>query len=197
MSATAAHPGTAPIRRFPLPRLGLAAGLVALAVALLAFHHALRVGEARLATPLLEWTTGHPALAVSGEPLVLVGLGTSWSSALEVSVMCSAAVLFVPIVVVSAVLALPSQIEVGRLLTALGVCALAVLATNTLRILVIALSMEQWGAGRGYVLAHDTLGTFVSLVGVGIALLLFVRLTVGRISRPNGAARSATGHRRG
>ena len=30
-----------------------------------------------------------------------------------------------------------------------------------------------------------------------IALLLFVRLTVGRISRPNGAARSATGHHRG
>lgn len=174
----------------PYARAGLALLLLASACALTVVNTPPRVWEARLATPLITWATQTDALAVAGQPEILIGVGSSWSRVLEVSVMCSAAVLLVPVLVVGAVLALPRQIEPGRLLAALGVCAAAILATNTLRILVVALCMQRWGAGRGYVLAHDTLGTLISLVGVGVALLLFVRLTVGRLPRLTRTTRS-------
>ena len=173
----------APRRALDPRRLALALTLLGTAAATVAFSHGLRVQEARLAAPLVDTVTGRRALSVPDQPEIMAGLGTTWATMLHVSVMCSAAVLFVPVLVVAAAIAPARQINPVRLVAALAACGLAILATNTLRIIAIAASMEHWGPSRGYVLAHDSLGSLISLIGVGIGLLLFVRLTVGRIDR--------------
>lgn len=177
-------------------RLLLALTLLGVATATVAFSHGLRVQEARVAAPLVDVVTGRRALSLPGQPEIMAGLGTTWASVLDVTVMCSAAVLYVPVLVMGAALAPARQINPLRLVTALSACGLAILATNTLRIIAIAASMERWGP-KGYVLAHDTLGTLISLTGVGSALLIFVRLTVGELPRPLGARRRLRGRRVG
>lgn len=171
-------------RRTLATRVATCAGVALLLVVLLLTSAHLRVAEARLAAPVLQLVTGHPARPIPGTPIVVAGLNTHWVVGLEVSPMCSAAILFIPILVAAAVVACSSQTRPVQLAVALAACAALLLATNTARIAAIALCIQHLGIGRGYGLAHDTLGTLISFAGVGLALLAFVFLVTRSRKRP-------------
>jgi len=171
----------APARRSLIPpaRFPFAVALLGAAALLLHASASLRVFEAQSAAPLIEQLTRSPAFVVTGRPVILAGVGTPWASAVEVSMMCSGAVLSVPVLVVAAVIALSRHVPPARLLIAILVCVTAIWVTNTARIVVIAFFMQRFGPSIGYVLAYESLGMLVSFAGVGVALILFVWLTVG------------------
>ncbi|WP_369052046.1 hypothetical protein [Kineococcus terrestris] len=155
-------------------RTALTAALVAGYAILLTRDAAVRHAEACASAALVR-ATGTAATCAGDSTLyrvegLLVGHTTT--------IGCSALVLLLPFVAVTALLLpvrrVPLVVPVGALATA----AVVVVAVNQLRLLTIASGVRAWGLERGYGATHVLAGTVVSTVGVIAGGLVFLVLIV-------------------
>jgi exosortase/archaeosortase family protein len=156
----------------------LVAGIVALALTL--------SDSARFEAHIAGWATenilGLPAqLAATGSQLT-VGAGTATLFTIEVGVACSVVLLIVPLMLVAIAQLMTGRASVLRVLPAVVVGAVLLLAINALRImLIVSMTYQQHLEGFGW--AHTIYGSLVVLVGLAVTVVGFVLFTAGGFKR--------------
>lgn len=172
-------PWPAQQRSFSLPefdsrstRWGLAALVVALAVALFVGQASVREGEAWVAVVLL--TAARIVGAQTFGSNVLFSLDGAFVG-VNITAACSAALLISPFFLLAAGLLLSRRTSVGGGLRTLGLVATWLFVMNQVRIVLVVLSMRLWGFERGYELTHIALGSVLSTFAVFGGVALFVR----------------------
>ncbi|GAA3053086.1 exosortase P [Actinokineospora globicatena] len=152
----------------------LAFALVAAAVALVVGNRLYRTAEMALASGILRVITSGGVQLVAERQTVYFGLGGAHPFGLRMSPECTSAFLVLPLLLVAAVMiALRGRIA-GRVLVALGLASVAVIAVNQLRVLTLVGLINGLGTDQGYYWGHTFLGSIVSVVGGAAALVLFV-----------------------
>lgn len=116
-------------------------------------------------------------------------VSTVWTG-LSLTAECTVAWLIAPLLALCGLIVLGPRLRVRAVLVAVGLTAVALVAVNVLRVVVIALATHKWGVDVGYRWSHDVYGSMVTVVGVGVAILLFLRLAT-RFSRGDLAATPA------
>jgi exosortase/archaeosortase family protein len=159
-------------RGVALARLALAAALAVGFVLLVVNAPAFRDLEAWSSQPLTALVTRGGTSHIDDSAVVLFGLGTPGARGLRVTPECSALALVLPVVgVVAFLIGFGRRFSVGRVLMAgLGTCAV-ILTVNTIRVALIAMATQRWGA-EGYEVSHLFVGSVVSLVGFSIGLIV-------------------------
>ncbi|HEX3333255.1 MAG TPA: hypothetical protein VHS57_02885 [Acidimicrobiales bacterium] len=166
--STAAEPST---RISWLGRVAVALGLVALGVLILtAWSAPYRSVEAHAAS----WVVGlfTPTRLYGNEWLVSGHGGGLW---FVVTTICTSALIVLPLLGFATWATLMRRVKVSMALAGLAAGTAVVLVLSTARLALIGLSWWQWGYPSLW-LAHDFVGTFISLVAM--ALGLGVQITV-------------------
>lgn len=169
------------------------AGVVALsaAVLLLLSEGWYRGVEAALAGRALSGLLGFPVMI--SRPLRTVffafhGTGPAHMLGLQITLGCSSDLLLAPVLLFTGLLLLFGRSSGPRVLLAASVAAAVVVLVNTLRLVLIALLVDWWGVETGFGWGHTLFGSVLTLVGMAVALGVFV-VAVGRERR--GGARPA------
>ena len=136
-------------------------------------HAAHRLGRART----------EPAIALTVEetvsaPILWFGLGAPGAFGLIITPDCSSVLLIAPLCVLGIALLVPRKLAVDRVMKALTVAALILVAGNLIRIGVIVLAIRMAGIGTGYQVGHLVLGSLVSIVCIGMSLTLLTVIIV-------------------
>jgi hypothetical protein len=148
----------------------VAAGLAVVAIAVLALQQIVRRSEASFSAGLLRILHVRPAQSI-GISVVFPLKGHFVGYTLSVG--CSAALLIIPFMLVSAGLLGSRRVSMTRCLQSLAVVAAILFIVNQLRFLVIAASMVLWGYRIGYERSHIFFGTLLSTVGVVAGVIVF------------------------
>ncbi len=159
--------------RPPVISRGRAAAMTVLggiAAALLGFEYQFRHLEAYTAAHLYELMT--PTIAASSAPIIWFGLGSPGAFGLVITPDCSSALLIAPLCVLGVALLVPRKLAVHRVMKALVVAAVILVAGNLTRIGVIALAIRVAGIGTGYQVGHLVLGSVISIVCIAVSLVL-------------------------
>jgi hypothetical protein len=155
----------------------MVAGVLAVvAVAVLVMQQAVRRIEAALSAGFLRVLHVRPAGSL-GVSVVFPLRGHFVGYTLSVG--CSAALLIIPFVLVSAGLLGSGRVPLGRCLQTLAVVTVILIVVNQLRFLVIAASMVLWGFRTGYERSHVFFGTLLSTVGVVAGVIVFIFMLGG------------------
>ncbi len=150
--------------------LGVAIALVAAGVGLAVSQGAIRVLEAQLSAALGSILGQHTQAVGDSVIFPLGNRFVGWNLTLA----CTAALLVAPFFLLAAGLVASGRLGIRRALLTLGAVAVLVFAANQLRMLVITISMREWGFVTGYERSHVLLGTVVSTLGLVIGLLVFI-----------------------
>jgi exosortase/archaeosortase len=86
--------------------------------------------------------------------------------------------LVAPLCVLGIALLIPRKLAVDRVMKALAVAALILVAGNVIRIGVIVLAIRVAGIGTGYQVGHLVLGSLVSIVCIAMSLTLLTVIIV-------------------
>ncbi|MDP5227707.1 MULTISPECIES: exosortase S [Arthrobacter] len=153
---------------------GLLPALICFALAgvVLYQQEAIRAGEARLMSAI--FAVALPGGSYAVRDIVFFNLGTGHAYGIQVSPLCSSAVLMAPILAISGVLFLLRRIPVGRLFRAAVLAAALVVFSNLLRYFMIALAEVSWGQA-GFDVVHHFVGSFLVILAFVLAVLLLVR----------------------
>jgi len=164
-------------RRGPvIGRAAVAAALVGVAVCGFVFLNYWRSVEAEFAAHVLGWGTStslnfHAAV-------VYLPLGHSGSYGLQITAECCSALLVAPAALLAAVMTTRRRVPLHRILAGFTAAVLLVLASNQIRLAVIAWFIHQFGFGEGYRLGHAIVGSLITLffAAMSIGVLLWVAL---------------------
>jgi exosortase/archaeosortase family protein len=171
-----------------LARGGLSATFVILAGVLLAGQDHIRQAEAKATGALLSQITGFTSPVNQFKPVFYVPLprGTagpaSWIG-LSVTPECTVAWLLAPFLMLCAALILGPRLRPRSAVIAMSITAAALVLVNLVRLSVIGLATHFWGMKAGYRWSHDVYGSIIAIVGICLAVVLFVKLAA-RLSRP-------------
>jgi exosortase/archaeosortase family protein len=177
--------------RAAIVRIIATALLAAVVSCLLAFEYQARHIEAVVAAHLFSTVT--PVIAAGSAPIDWFNLGTSKGFGLVITPDCSSALLLVPLGVIGMALLIPRRLAVRRVGAGLAAAAAVIVVGNLLRIAVIAAMVNYYGIHVGYQVGHLVLGSLVSIVFIGVAMVVLVLVVAG----PGSAlARRAHRHRR-
>ncbi|MGQ0616535.1 MAG: archaeosortase/exosortase family protein [Acidimicrobiia bacterium] len=175
----------------------LSAGLLAAAALVLVLEATVRQAETAATAFLAGTVFGLDTFTSSLQPVLYVTTATdpapSWGDVwvgLMVTRECTVAWLLAPLLLLSAVMARGRRLTVGAVAIAAAVAAAALVAVNLLRLLIIVLATHRWGMGTGYRWSHDVYGSLVGVLGVGLALVLFL-ITATRLSHRGGIGAAA------
>lgn len=171
----------------PLPKALTAAALVIVAALLVAFLHVFQSAEAFIATRL--YSAGTPTSVDFHDAIVFFGLGRPGGFGLRITPECSAALLIVPIALVAAGMLARPRVRWNRVLVGFAAASAVLIASNQLRLGVIAWAVHQFGLEAGFQWSHVVVGSVISLVFTIVALVVLVRIAAGE---PAGEARHAT-----
>ncbi len=144
--------------------------LAGIAAALLGFEYQFRHLEAYTAAHLYSVVT--PTLAASSAPIIWFGLGSAGAFGLVITPDCSSALLIAPLCALGVALLIPRKLAVHRVMKAITVAAVILVAGNLARIGVIALAIRVAGIGTGYQVGHLVLGSLISIVCIAVSLVL-------------------------
>ncbi|WP_238412573.1 exosortase P [Saccharothrix deserti] len=158
-----------------LDRVVVVALLVA-AAGLVVAHSAYRTAEITLSGLLLDVLGSDGVEVVASRQTVYFGLGSDSPLGLRMTPECTSAFLLLPLVVVGAVMIALRPRITRRVLFALAVAGVAVVVVNQLRVLTLVGLVEWLGVDTGYYWGHTLLGSMVSVLGGGAALVAFVWL---------------------
>lgn len=120
-----------------------------------------------------------PTVALSA-PIIWFGLGSPGAFGLVITPDCGSALLIAPLWGLGVVLLIPCKLAVHRVMKALAVAALILVAGNPTRIGVIALAIRIAGIGPGYQVGHLVLGSLISIIGIALSLALLMRIITVR-----------------
>lgn len=153
---------------------GLLPALICFALAgvVLYQQEAIRTGEARLMS--IIFGAALPGGSYSVRDIVFFNLGSGHPYGMQVSPLCSSAILMAPIVAIAGVLFLFRRIPVARLARAAVLAAGLVVLSNLLRYFMIALAQVSWGQA-GFDVVHHFVGSFVVILAFVTAVLLLIR----------------------
>jgi exosortase/archaeosortase family protein len=168
----APRPGRRPARG----RVTAMAVLGGIAAALMAFEYQFRHLEAYTAAHL--YSVVAPTMAAPRAPIIWFGLGPSGAFGLVVTPDCSAALLIAPLRVLGIALLVPRKLALNRVMKALTVAALILVAGNLIRIGVIVLAIRVAGIGNGYQVGHLVLGSLISIICIAMSLTLLTVIIV-------------------
>ena len=149
-----------------------------IAAALMGFEDQFRHLEAYTAAHLYELVT--PVIAASSAPIIWFGLGSPGAFGLVITPDCSSALLIAPLCVLGMALLIPCKLGVDRVMKALMVAALILVAGNLTRIGVIALAIRMAGIGTGYQVGHLVLGSLISIICIAVSLILLTVIIAAR-----------------
>ena len=113
-----------------------------------------------------------PAVAEPSAPIIWFGLGSPGAFGLVITPDCSSALLIAPLCLLSVALLIPRKLAVDRVMKALMVAAVILVAGNLTRIGVIALAIRMAGIGTGYQVGHMVLGSLISITCIAVSLSL-------------------------
>lgn len=147
-----------------------AAGLLVIAGLLVGFLHVFQGIEALIATHL--FSAGTPTSADFHHAVVFFGLGQPGGFGLQITPECSSALLIVPLALVAIGLLTRPQVRWQRVLLAFTVASLVLIASNQLRLGVIAWAVSKFGLQTGFQWSHVVVGSVISLVFAVCALAL-------------------------
>jgi hypothetical protein len=155
-----------------LGRVALACGLVALGVAILTvWSEPYRSMEAHTAS----WVVGlFTPTRLYGNEWLVTGHGSGlW---FVVTTICTSGLIVLPLLGFATWATLMRRVKVSMALAGLVAGALVVLLLSTARLAMIGLSWWKWGYPSLW-LAHDFVGTFISLIAMAGGLLVQVAVT--------------------
>lgn len=115
-----------------------------IAAALMGFEFQFRHLEAYAAAHLYSLVT--PTLAASSAPIIWFGLGSPRAFGLVITPDCSSALLIAPLCLLGVVLLIPRKLAVDRVMKALTVAVVILVAGNLTQIGVIALAIRWPGS---------------------------------------------------
>jgi exosortase/archaeosortase family protein len=149
-----------------------------IAAALMGFEFQFRHLEAYAAAHLYSLVT--PTIAASSAPIIWFGLGSPGAFGLVITPDCSSALLIAPLCLLGVVLLIPRKLAVDRVMKALAVAAVILVAGNLTRIGVIALAIRVAGIGTGYQVGHLVLGSLISIICIAVSLALLTVIITAR-----------------
>lgn len=172
-------PRAIPIRK---SRSGGLIGLIFLAAAAAAMlqQEQIRAAEASLMAAVFDGILGGASYSV--EDIIFHNVGGGQPFALQVTGLCSSAVLLAPIAGLAGILFLMGRIPVARLMPAAIIALVIVSLSNATRYFMIAAAQQSWGQ-QGFDLMHHFLGSFVVIFGFVAAIIVLVRAAVVRKGR--------------
>lgn len=183
--------------REPIRRSLLSAGLLSAGALVVVLEAAVRQAETGATAFLAGTVFGLETFTSSIQPVLYITTATdpapTWGEVwvgLMVTRECTVAWLLAPLLVLAAVMARGRRLTVGAVAIAAAVAAAALVAVNLVRLLIIVLATHYWGMGTGYRWSHDVYGSVVGVVGVGLALALFL-ITATRLSNRGGIGAAA------
>lgn len=164
---------------------GILPGLACLAMAVLAMlqQESIRSFEAWAMAWVFERVLGGSSYSV--RDIIFHNIGGGQPFGLEVTGLCSSAVLIAPVLALSGILFLMGRITVPRLARAAALAMLIVVVSNGLRFFMIASAQQAWGE-QGFSIMHHFLGSFVVITGFVAAIIVLVR--AGKATRGRRAA---------
>lgn len=157
-----------------------AAVLLITSIGLFLVLDAAQRAEARIA----EWaiaTVLNTGTRVTGDGMsVLVGIGGTRAFTLQIGIACSVVLILVPFLLIAAAMLASGRASVWRAIPAVIIGALALLAINAARLVLIAhLTMQDGLDGFGW--AHTVYGSAVVLIGLVLVIVAFiVVMAIGR-----------------
>ena len=149
-----------------------------IAAALMGFEFQFRHLEAYAAAHVYSLVT--PTIAASSAPIIWFGLGSPGAFGLVITPDCSSALLIAPLCLLGVVLLIPRKLAVDRVMKALAVAAVILVAGNMTRIGVIALAIRVAGIGTGYQVGHLVLGSLISIICIAVSLSLLTLIITAR-----------------
>ena len=149
-----------------------------IAAALMGFEFQFRHLEAYAAAHVYSLVT--PTIAASSAPIIWFGLGSPGAFGLVITPDCSSALLIAPLCLLGVVLLIPRKLAVDRVMKALAVAAVILVAGNMTRIGVIALAIRVAGIGTGYQVGHLVLGSLISIICIALSLSLLTLIITAR-----------------
>jgi exosortase/archaeosortase family protein len=149
-----------------------------IAAALMGFEFQFRHLEAYTAAHLYSLVT--PTIAAPSAPIIWFGLGSPGAFGLVITPDCSAALLIAPLCLLGVVLLIPRKLAVDRVMKAITVAAVILVAGNLTRIGVIALAIRMAGIGTGYQVGHLVLGSLISIICIAVSLTLLTLIITAR-----------------
>lgn len=180
-----------------LPRFGRALHVcfavlfAALGVLILMQESTIRVGEARLATLILDRFFAEDTMLVTsaGSPAIGFTFGEGWLVA-RVTIQCAIALYLGPVAFLAAALSLSPRTNLLRVLGATVIGMSAMILLNQLRLLAIC---HAWGTGghAAFGWVHGPFGTAFMLLGLTGVLLLFFRIVMRQRSAGQSSGRRA------
>lgn len=161
---------TVPAARRAWFPLGVGIALMAAGVALAVSQGGIRVLEAQLSAALGSILGQHTQAVGDSVIFPLGNRFVGWN----ITLACTAALLVAPFFLLAAGLVASGRLGIRRAVLTLSAVTVLIFAANQLRLLVITVSMRQWGFVTGYERSHVLLGTVVSTLGLVIGLLVFI-----------------------
>jgi hypothetical protein len=155
-----------------LGRVALATGLIAFGVAILTvWSEPYRSMEAHVAS----WVVGlFTPTRLYGNEWLVTGHGSGlW---FVVTTICTSGLIVLPLLGFATWATLMRRVKVSMAVAGLVAGTLIVLVLSTARLAMIGLSWWQWGYPSLW-LAHDLVGTFISLLAMGAGLGVQVAVT--------------------
>ena len=165
-----------PGRRSARGRVTAMAVLGGIAAALMGFEYRFRHLEAYAAAHL--YSVVAPTRAAPSTPIIWFGLGAPGAFGLVITPDCSSVLLVAPLCVLGIALLIPRKLAVDRVMKALTVAALILVAGNLIRIGVIVAAIRVAGIGTGYQVGHLVLGSLVSIICIAVSLILLTVIVV-------------------
>ncbi|ALV45711.1 hypothetical protein MB46_09650 [Arthrobacter alpinus] len=167
----ASNPPTNAAIRAPRPHGFPALMLFAGAAALIMFEDQLRTLEARAFAGTLQLFSDTSVYSVAS--MVVFRMGDNVPYGLNITALCSTAVLWVPLLAAAGLILLSGRCQRGSLVRALIVSLIIVAACNVLRFLMIVFGLVWWGQ-TGFDLMHHYLGSIVVIIGFVGAFIVLV-----------------------
>jgi exosortase/archaeosortase family protein len=122
--------------------------------------------------------------------IVFIRSGPSSTTGLDITPECTSAFLIVPILILAgAMVLLARRRSTFRIIIAAACATIVLFAANQLRIALIAEFVRHWGMNQGYPIAHQVLGSFLTLAAAVTAYVLYF-VFVCRERRPAPAMRT-------
>lgn len=149
-----------------------ATGLLAIAAFLVAFLHVFQSVEAYIAAHV--YGAGTPTSVDFRHAIVFFGLARPGGFGLRITPECCSALLIVPVALVAAGLLARPRVRWQRVLAGFAVASAVLIASNQLRLGVIAWAVNRFGLGAGFEWSHVVAGSIISLVFAVGALALLV-----------------------
>ncbi|GII96267.1 hypothetical protein [Sinosporangium siamense] len=171
-------PGTA---RSGLPyRVTLTLVLAALLGFALGVDDRLRGWEAYLASHVVALGARTKSDYSLTRAVVSYDEGTANAGGLMITPECTSAFLVVPLIIVTALLVwLRRKVTLWPMLALLA-AILLLATTNQVRILTCVLLIKGFGFDPGYYWGHTMVGSVISVIGIGTALVAYVLLAIRR-----------------